>query len=157
MNYSQTDSRWKNERLGKSTQKDGTIGNKGCVITALCNLYNRVFGEDINPSQLNKLLTNNGGYLLSGGYSLVLWGNVYRSLPKLKFVFRDPNYSNSLVWSWINVTPRLPVIVCARTKFAPQHFFLFIGGGKMIDSLDGKEKSTSTYPTLTGSARYTRA
>ncbi len=156
-NYSQTDPRWSNEKLGNSTQKDGTIGNKGCAVTALCNFYNRVFGTDINPSQLNKLLTDNGGYLLSSGYSIVLWGNVYKSLPKLRFVSRDWNYSNGLVWSWINVNPRLPVIVCAKTSFSPQHFFVFIGGGRMVDSEDGREKSTSTYPVLTGSVRYAKA
>lgn len=156
--YGQTDTRWKNEKLGNSTKADGTIGNIGCTVTAICNLHNRLFGTDMTPSYLNKLFKDNGVYVPDApGYSIVLWANVAKALPKLRFVYRDFNYSNSLVWSWINISPRVPVIVVVRTPFAAQHFLLFIGGGKLVDSLDGKEKSTSTYPTLIGSARFTRA
>ncbi len=157
MVYGQLDARWKNKKLGNSTAKDATIGNYGCTLTAITNLHNRLFGTDLKPDEVNELFIKHKAYVLSKGYALVLWANVPKALPKLKWVYRDPNYSNALVWSWINITPRVPVIVVAQTKFAPQHFVLFIGGGKMIDSLDGKEKPTSTYPTLVGSARFTRS
>lgn len=156
--YGQTDTRWRNEKLGQSKKADGTIGNIGCTLTAICNLHNRVFGTDMTPSYLNKLFIEKGVYVFDAqGYSIVLWGNVQRALPKLRFVYRDFNYNNAIVWTWINISPRLPVIVVARTPFAAQHFFLFIGGGRMVDSLDGREKSTSMYPTLIGSARLNRA
>ncbi|MDQ3008822.1 MAG: hypothetical protein M3Q81_04475 [bacterium] len=152
--YSQTDPRWSKEKLGFSTS---SIGGYGCAITAVSNLHNALFNTNITPSQMNQELKrvkafSNGRQIGKG--NLIVWTRVALAFPRLKFMYRDWNYSNSRVWSWINLSPRVPVIVCAKTNFVPQHFFLFIGGGKMVDSLDGKIKSTGTYPTLTGSARY---
>jgi len=155
--YGQTDSRWKNQKLGLSKPKDGTIGKKGCVVTAIANLHNMVFGTDINPSYLNQLFTEKKVFVLdSQGYSIVNWTKVPLVLPKLKFVFRDNNYVNALVWSWINVNPRVPVIVAVGLGQG-LHFLVFKGGGQLVDSLDGKIKPTSTYKTLIRSTRYSRA
>jgi hypothetical protein len=52
----QTDKRWKNEKMGKSKCK---IGDSGCVITSLCNTYN-LNGGDFTPDELNRILGDNG-------------------------------------------------------------------------------------------------
>lgn len=157
--YSQNGAAYKNEKLGKSKPKDGTIGNKGCVVTAIANLHNALFNTNIDPSWLNKEFTAKGVYDYDAlGYALVIWGRVPFVLPQLKFVNRDRNYNNPLVWAWINIWPCTPVIVQAwiSAKF-PSHFFLAIGGGKIVDSLDGKIKSFGTYKSPIGSARYNKS
>ena len=47
----QGDSRWKNEKIGHSAE---TIGRSGCFITSLANMC------DKTPSEVNKILTDNG-------------------------------------------------------------------------------------------------
>lgn len=157
--YSQNDSRWRRQKLGKSKPANGTIGAKGCVVTAIANLHNALFDTNIDPSWLNKEFTAKGVYTYDNyGYALVIWANVARVLPKLKFVYRDYNYNNPIVWAWINVWPRLPVIVQFRISAAfPSHFVIAIGGGKIVDSIDGKIKKFGSYSTPIGSARYNRA
>lgn len=152
--FSQTDPRWSKIKLGKSTAKNSTIGDIGCAMTAVCNLQNLLFGTRFTPQEVNQWCIEKDVYSYSNGYALMNWTRVYRVFPGLKFVYRDWNYSNLLVWRWINISPKVPVIVCAKTRFAPQHFFVFIGGGKMVDSLDGRIKPTSSYSALTGSVRF---
>lgn len=155
--YGQRDSRWQGKKLGNSYSLDGTIGNKGCALTAITNLNNMLFGTNLTPDEVNDLFTVNQCYSKdAAGYSIVNWTRVFLVFPHLKFVFRDWNYSNLLVFKWINISPRLPVIVAVRPKFTPNHFVVFIGGQKMVDSLDGVIKPTSTYPALTGSVRFTK-
>ncbi len=154
--YSQNDPAYKNEKLGKSTPRNGTIGNKGCTLTAIANLHNALFNTNIDPSWLNKQFTAKGVYAYDSlGYANVIWSNVARVLPQLKFIARDRNYSNPTVWAWINISPRVPVIVQVwiSVKF-PSHFVLAIGGGKIVDSLDGKVKPFGTYQNPIGSARF---
>ncbi len=157
--YAQTNTDWRNLKLGNSKPKDGTIGNIGCTITAIGNLHNIAFGTNYTPKDINELFVKHGVYVQDGwGYSIVNWQKVYKALPKLAFVSRDRNYNNATVWSWINIWPRMPVITVAylSAKY-PQHFVLFIGGGKMVDSLDGKVKPTGSYKTYVGSARFKKA
>lgn len=59
---SQQDKKWKGEKLGKSKW---TIGNAGCVITSLCNCHN-LAGNNITPDELNRMLTDIGGYTKDG-------------------------------------------------------------------------------------------
>lgn len=157
--YGQIDPRWKNMRLGSSKPKNGTIGVKGCTLTALTNLYNLLFNTNYTPLQVNDMFIKFGVYTQDKyGYSIINWLNVQRALPKLKFVYRDPTYDNATVKKWIEVDPKVPVIVVVRVSASvPEHFVLFTGNKRMIDSLDGKEKSTSTYSPLLRSVRFTRA
>lgn len=155
--YSQQDPRWNGVKLGKSRPANGTIGNFGCAITAIANLHNLAFGSNITPLEVNNRLNQVGGFVFdSYGYSIILWSAVQKAFPRLKFVYRDPRYNNALVWSWINISPRMPVIVAVSTPRIPLHFVVFFGGGKMVDSLTGTVRSTGTYQTLIRSVRYTR-
>lgn len=156
--YGQLNPQWKNVKLGKSKPKDGTIGNYGCTITAITNLHNILFGTNLTPLDVNKLFIENNVFVLDKwGYSVVNWLRVGAALPRLNFVYRDQNYNNLLVWTWIKIFPQVPVIGVVRISVnVPQHFLLMIGDGKLVDSLDGRIKPTSTYSTYIGSARFTK-
>jgi len=57
--FSQTDSRWKSDRLGRST----SIGRSGCVVSCLSMLLNQeALNPYMTPAKLNDWLRKNGGY-----------------------------------------------------------------------------------------------
>lgn len=79
----QTDTRWKNIRLGKS---DVTIGQSGCLLTSLCNIYNENSRRqakcpsctiELTPDILNKRLMEING-ITAGG--LVIWDKACKVL-----------------------------------------------------------------------------
>lgn len=155
--YAQEDPRWADEKTGNATPADATLKIDGCAVTAIANLHNAAFGTNFTPHDVNQLLIQNNGFVYDKhGYALLNWVNVPKALPKLRFVFRDTSYSNALVWSWINVSPIMPVIVNVKLAYS-NHFIVFIGNQLLIDSQDGKIKRTSVYPNLIGSVRYGRA
>lgn len=149
--YKQTDSRWRSIKLGFGS---ATIGQGGCTISCIGYLHNLVTGQNLTPAEVNAKLKSVGAF--SG--SLVLWAKVSTAFPELKFKYRDYNYNNALVWSWINVWPRLPVLVenLMPGSVSGKHWRLFVGSGKCYNPLSGAIESTSVYPTLTGSARYSK-
>lgn len=58
--YSQSDSRWNQERLGSSRS---SIGNSGCVLSCLSMLLNaEATNKHMTPDKLNQWLRQNGGY-----------------------------------------------------------------------------------------------
>nr|MDK2850545.1 hypothetical protein [Candidatus Cloacimonadota bacterium] len=57
--FSQTDSRWETDRLGRST----SIGRSGCVVSCLSMLLNQEASNPyMTPAKLNEWLRKNGGY-----------------------------------------------------------------------------------------------
>jgi len=57
--FSQTDARWKSDRLGRST----SIGQSGCVVSCLSMLLNQEASNPfMTPAKLNDWLRKNGGY-----------------------------------------------------------------------------------------------
>jgi len=73
--FCQRDDRWGPARLGTSTSQ--TISRSGCLITAAAEMLKRMQTfPDIDPGQLNRWLTNNGGYK-DGHYF------IYESLERL--------------------------------------------------------------------------
>lgn len=149
--FSQTDKRWASKKLGNSSL---SIGGYGCAITAIANLHNHLYGTAITPAEMNDSLKKVKAF--SG--AMVDWTRVPLAYPKLKFVSRDRNYNNVLVSAWIYIFPRVPVIgqVWVNAKW-PSHFFLMIGGGKIVDSIDGKIKPSTSYKDYIGSVRYTKS
>jgi len=149
--YKQTDTRWKNEILGFGKT---TIGQAGCTISCIGYLHNLLTGEDLNPSQVNAKMKAVGAF--SAG--LVLWSKVGLAFPELVFKYRDYNYNNFLVWSWINVSPKVPVLVenILPASVSGRHWRLFLGGQKCYNSLSGAIESTSVYTILSGSARFAK-
>lgn len=146
---SQTDPRWKTKKYANGVY---TIGEKGCALTALTNVINSVSTSALTPPQVDEKLKAVGGYSGANLY----WVKVPKAFPQLKFIYRDWNYSNPIVSYYVYLL-HMPVIVAVRTPFTPLHFVTYIGDTKMIDSQDGKIKSTGFYPTRTGSVRYQRA
>lgn len=146
---SQRDKRWASKKLGFSNL---TIGSYGCTLVSLTMLLNYL-GYIDTPDQVNQKLKSVKAF--SG--ALLLWTNVQKAYPKLKFIKRAYNYSNIEVASYVYVR-KLPVMVevNASSIGAPRHWVLFKGGGVMNDPWTGKEEKTSKYP-LTGYSLYQKA
>lgn len=154
---SQRDPRWKDKKLGFSNL---TIGNYGCTITCLTMLLNHVEGKNYQVDEVNDKLktlgnyhqTNNPKGAFSGAY--LVWANVQRVYPSLKFVKRVFNYNNVEVAWWVYVM-KMPVMVevNASSIGAPRHWVLFIGNRQACDPWTGTIVSTSKYPA-TGYAIY---
>lgn len=59
-NYSQTDPRWQNQRLG--TVNGITLGMAGCYVTADANVAEH-FGKNVTPAELDNIFTDRGLYV----------------------------------------------------------------------------------------------
>lgn len=70
--YSQQDNRWAKELLGHNTDPKYDIYNYGCLITCLA-MISSYYGVPHNPSTMNKILKENGGFSNGGFYN---WGTV---------------------------------------------------------------------------------
>ena len=90
--YSQGDSRWKQDKLGKSSRT--TVGRSGCVLSCLSMLLNaEATNPQITPGELNAWLKKNGGY--SG--TLMRWqipGEIDGSGHGLELVAQDRTMNN---------------------------------------------------------------
>lgn len=156
---SQRDPRWANKKLGFSNY---TIGSHGCTITSLTMLLNYL-GYAETPDTVNNTLKTLGNYDRlknpKGAFqnALLVWANIQRVYPKLKFVWRGLNYDNVKV-AWYVYVKSLPVMVevNAAKIGAPRHWVLFKGGRIANDPWTGKEIATNYYP-LTGYGLYDRA
>jgi hypothetical protein len=153
---SQRDPRWKDKKLGFSTY---SIGSKGCTITCLTMLVNYVYNFDLRVDQFNEAMKKVDGFAKDsyGQKSLIIWSKVPIAYPKLKWIYRDYNYSNTKV-SWYVYVHKIPVCVevNAWSIGAPKHWVLFCGDRKMADPWTGVIESTAKYP-LTGDALYQRS
>lgn len=108
---------WKGEKLGECNE---TIGSGGCFITSLAIL------ADKTPSEVNQILKDNGGYsngcLLNSDKASQLLGLEYNGITK--------EYQNSVC---IAETDHYKI------SGVPQHFFVWLGNGRIIDPLFGVE------------------
>lgn len=149
-NYLQTDPRWADKVVGFGGRYD-TFKRVGCTVAALTHIINRVYGSDLTPLQVNERLKAQNAFV----GALVYWYRVSYAFPKLKWVNRDYNYNNAVVWSWIHVWPRVPVMVEVYEPASPtrKHWVAFIGNRMMFNPLRGI-RPTSDYRIFTGSARY---
>ena len=69
--YYQNDPKWKHKKLNNSAM---TIGEVGCLLTALCNVYLEKNPDcPITPPDLNTLLIKNNGYTDN---NLIIWSAV---------------------------------------------------------------------------------
>lgn len=129
--YSQADSRWGGHFLGNSRL---TIKGYGCVITSLGMMVNK------NPDEVNAILKRGNAFPAGNPRngnegSVVIWQPAARLL--------GMSYDAS------NTRPvRTPCLALtdhfARTGY-PTHFFVYLGNGRILDPLDGKEKPQGTY------------
>lgn len=145
----QRDSRWANKTLGFSNLK---IGPYGCTLTCLTALLSVVYGRPYRVDEVNDALKKVNGF--SG--ALLLWSNVPKAFPKLRWIKRGYNYNNMEVAFNIYVR-NIPVMVEVNgAKIgASKHWVLFLGDGKALDPWTGRLIATNYYP-LTGYGLYNR-
>lgn len=146
---SQRDPRWAKKTLGFSRL---TIGGWGCTLVSLTMLLNYVESKNYTPDYVNDKLRAVKAF--SG--ALLLWANVPKAFPSLRFIKRAYNYSNTDV-AWNVYVKRMPVLVEVNgAKIgAPRHWVLFTGNGRMNDPWFGDTRSTSFYP-LTGYSVFSK-
>jgi len=116
--FSQKDKRWSGLKIAGNL----TIGKYGCFITCLSMLDGRT------PDVVLKILKADGA-LTSQGLLISK-----KAADSLGFIYKG-------VTSW---RPRIPCIAETHDfkKFGfAQHFFVWLGNGLIIDSLDGKTKT----------------
>lgn len=154
---SQRDPRWRYKKLGFSKL---SIGGYGCTLTCLTMLLNKIDHRSYTVSEVNDRLKTLGNYHATknpnGAFlgALLVWSNVERVYPSLKFNWRSYNYDNVRV-AWYVYFKKLPVMVevNAASIGASKHWILYIGDRLACDPWTGKVISTSQYPA-TGSATY---
>lgn len=156
---SQRNSQWSRKILGFSNK---TIGTQGCTLTCLTMLLNH-YGYSETPDTVNANLKSLGEYSKKNPYgafqgALLVWQNVFRKYPRVKFIKRVRNYSNAEVSFQVYVKNN-PVLVevYAGKIGAPIHWVLFIGNRKCNDPWFGKELSTGYYTPQTGYSLYERS
>ncbi len=69
MPYLQLDPTWRAEKMGNS---NGSLGRYGCTVCATAMALTSQ-GNPINPSELNRVLTEQGGFTASG---LLIWASI---------------------------------------------------------------------------------
>jgi hypothetical protein len=77
--FSQSDPRWRDERLGTTAQ---TIGKWGCAMTCACMIFSQI-DPNINPSTFNAMLS----YPAPGGYNYVNGGEAHLAWDRLPSIF----------------------------------------------------------------------
>lgn len=140
-----------------------TIASHGCTLTCLTMLYNYVTGKMYTPAHINDKLKTLGNYdprtNTKGAFqgALLVWSNVFRVLPELKFVARYYNYNNLVASEYVYLK-KMPVMaeVNGAKIGASKHWCLLLGDKKMADPWTGRVETTAKYP-LTGLGLYKRA
>lgn len=133
--YSQTDWRWSWKFLGFGGWGQ-TIGNYGCALTSCSMLVG------IDPSTLNEYMKRVGGYVQD---TLLVWSALEKATNgKLKYVGGAGIAYNDLQAKEI-IKREKGVIVQVYGTDIPMHFVVAIGGGQIIDPIDGKIKPFDTY------------
>ena len=130
---SQRDEHWKDKKLGNSNL---TIGNYGCVVTALAMMF------DSTPDRVNDYLKKHGGFKGAN----VIWAKIPG------FIKIGWTYNNAAVLAAIKKYGACMV----RTDFDGNprtdgdHYVVFIGKHRLADPWVGKERPTSAYTLLKG-------
>lgn len=140
--YAQTDPRWANQLLGFNTSRPYTIGNYGCVVTAIGNLLRAITGNAMySPEYINTWGKANGGFALGGG--LAKW-DAYLNLGS--FTAHGQTSSLEEVNKWLQVDENFAIVEFQLP--GTQHYCLAPYIGMIIDSEDGNLKPMGTYPFL---------
>jgi hypothetical protein len=133
--YSQSDWRWWWKYLGFGGWGQ-TIGNYGCALTSCAMLCG------IDPATLNEYMKRSSGFV---SQTLLVWSALERATSG-KLVYKgglgEP-YDNNRCLDIIK--REKGCIVQVYGSGIPMHFVVAIGGGQIIDPLDGRIKPFSTY------------
>lgn len=152
--YKQGDLRWSKKIVGFGN-KNQTFENVGCTVCDITYLHNTLTGEDLTPLEVNQRLKDVGAFVGAAVY----WKLVPLAFKELTWKYRDYNFNNPLVWSWIHIWPKVPVLaeVYEPRSVTKRHWVLLLGNKKLYNSITGSVQPTSVYRTWTGSARFSRS
>lgn len=119
---SQKDDRWRYDQLGTSNT---TIGGYGCLITSVSMML-KYFGFDTDPSRLNKLLKENGGF---HNGNLFEWGTLERLFPGVSGYTRFEYAALDKIDA--KLAQKIPVIInvdyVPNTPAIDEHWVLVVG------------------------------
>jgi len=128
--YSQKNLRWRFQKLGTCNT---TIGKSGCFVTAGANLADTKIKDpkgrlrEATPSMVDWRLTVDGSYIRG----CMMNSKALAKLLGLEYKGRGSHPPKYDCIAETNHFQRLGI---------PQHFFVYLTNGRIIDSLDGKEK-----------------
>lgn len=91
--YTQRDSAWKSILLGFNKDKKYTIGDYGCLLTAI-SAYLFSSGRKVNPAELNELLKGVKGFVKDTG--LYIWDSLGWLYPEYQIVHESPRYEDAV-------------------------------------------------------------
>lgn len=134
---SQRDQKWKNHKLGFSTNT--TIGSHGCTITCVAMLLG------VTPDVVNERLKAVKGF---ANTNLIIWAKVKEAFPNAEFEWRGYSYENDRVKTAIEKNGACLVEVDGTPIGGDKHWVLYTGDKKLIDPWDGQEKPTSSYKAI---------
>ena len=123
--YSQTDSRWKNEKLGGSRY---TIGDSGCAITSIAMVFT-YYDEKVDPEDLADV-----SFFTSKGY--IDWGSADDEFD-MKLIKKTNHSSGNIDWDdledYIDHDQLVIVYIRAGSIYGPGHYVVVHGYDKKHD------------------------
>lgn len=126
-----------------------TIGNFGCLITGVGMLVGRT------PAQVNEDIKRVNGFV-GRNRNLLVWVSLNRAYPnRVFFHSRNFSYNNWQVLRILRSNEGCLVEVNGARIGGTRHWVVFIGGQRLIDPWDGKNKPTNHYLPLRGYADLT--
>jgi hypothetical protein len=129
--FSQTDSRWKSNRLGRGT----SIGKSGCVVSCLSMLLNAEASNPyMTPAKLNDWLRKNGGYY-GNNMRWQIPGLIDGAGLGLELAGRSTRYND---WSFLNAELDKGNKVIVKVAGRRSHWVLVV-------KRDGPENKASSY------------
>jgi ABC-type bacteriocin/lantibiotic exporter with double-glycine peptidase domain len=116
--FAQADARWGKDLLGPT---DRSLAAEGCAVTSAAMALGH-YGIQTDPQQLNRFLTDNGGFTEQGW---IYWEAAAEFEPgKIRHAYEDlPSYR---LMDW-NLLLKNPVIVRIRRPGGGTHFVLVVG------------------------------
>ena len=136
----QQDSRWRELSFGEQPDPPGEIGRVGCFLTGLCIVLRNVYGRDVTPPVLDRLLVMAGAAYWDD--NLLDWVEAVKLFPKLDNPIKDNSaYTAGDLLQALN--DGYEVIL----RRADGGHFVYLedvdaqGRLRIIDTWDGKRKS----------------
>jgi hypothetical protein len=105
--YSQNDLRWKYIKMGYSNL---TLGNYGCLTSALCTLASW-FGENLTPKVCAKTLFLYTKPVNGKGGGLIIWKQLENLFQKIKFLYRYYSFNESIIDEYLIKNPNTAVVL----------------------------------------------
>lgn len=147
---SQRDARWSQDKIGASNI---TLGRYGCT-TSCISMLSQFVGPVVLPNSLashTDLFTKDG---------LIIWQNIQKYIPNLKFVSRLRYYNRGAVEDSLKTPGRFVILEVANRSHwvLPTHKTFFGGDYVVADPWAGKAMTAfGDFKNITGSAHFIKA